>query len=147
MSERSYIVPGALFLGLAAYVMVERGKRQARQSFANLDVAMTGVHDEQGTLILTVKVINPNPIPMEVKSLVGTMYVNNMLVAKVNMIGDYIAQANNQITLPIIVQPVSSNIAIQLIERIRNKWRGITQFKGVINVNNNALPVQMRMAN
>ncbi len=147
MSDRAYIFPGLLILGIAAYAFKNRSERQVRQSFANLDVAITGVHDEQGALVMTVKVLNPNSAPMEVRSLVGSMYVNGSLVAKINMMGDYIAAANNQVTLPILMQPVSANIATQLRQRIRDRWHGRTSFRGTINVNNQALPLQLNYTN
>jgi LEA14-like dessication related protein len=141
VADTSNILPIGLGAALLGYIVMNQSKHKTNQEYANLDIAIAGVHADGLEVLMTVKVLNPNSIAMEIQSFVGSMYVGSQQVAKLQMFGDYIAKPNASISFDIICKPIVAN----LYSTFGKKLRGLQiMFKGTINVNNNAIPLTVK---
>ena len=145
MASNNSIVPGMFITLLAAgglYEYMQYSKKHLAAETRGIQLKILNVAVEDSDITMNVKILNPNSEKMEVKSFVGKMYASGKYIGDVDMFGDYIAQGNNQITLPLIVKPK----IFPLFEELRKQWikgRVPVTFAGTINVNDHAMPLKL----
>ncbi len=141
MAKSANIALGVVALGAAAYFYKEYDQRQKGQQTRNMKLKIVGVAVQDGDIVITIKMLNPNSENMEVQSFVGQMLVNGQKVADVKMFGDYIAKGNSEITIPLIVKPKEPKLFQAVVTFLKNKVK--VTYTGTVNVNNAAIPLTL----
>lgn len=114
---------------------------QAAAETRNLRVRIEGIHSDESNVSMDINIENPNANNFDIRSFVGSMYVDGKQVGEVNMFGEYNVKANSQEVLPLTVRPNISVYRAALASIVKGKSR-IT-FSGTINVNNHAVPLSI----
>ena len=144
MAKGSNILPLIVLAG-GAYFGWEYLKKhnvlQATAETRNLRVRIEGIHSDESNVSMDINIENPNSNNFDIRSFVGSMYVDGKQVGEVNMFGEYNVKANSQEVLPLTVRPNISVYRAALASIVKGKSR-IT-FSGTINVNNHAVPLSI----
>ena len=144
MEKGSNILPLIVLAG-GAYFGWEYLKKhnvlQAAAETRNLRVRIEGIHSDESNVSMDINIENPNSNNFDIRSFVGSMYVDGKQVGEVNMFGEYNVKANSQEVLPLTVRPNISVYRAALASIVKGKSR-IT-FSGTINVNNHAVPLSI----
>ena len=144
MAKGSNILPLILLAGGAYFgydYMKKHNLLQATAETRNLRVRIEGIHSDESNVSMDINIENPNPNNFDIKSFVGSMYVDGKQVGEVNMFGEYNVKANSQEVLPLTVRPNISVYRAALASIVKGRSR-IT-FSGTINVNNHAIPLSI----
>ena len=109
----------------------------------NMRIKMSGVHMENdGTLNMDLQVLNPNSKAFTFRSIIGELVINANKIAELKMFGEYTVRSNDQATIP-----VTAKVSPALFKTVVDKLKGqklALQFRGVINVNDKAIPITMQ---
>jgi LEA14-like dessication related protein len=114
---------------------------QAAAETRNLRVRIEGIHSDEDNVSMDINIENPNANNFDIKSFVGSMFVDGKQVGEVKMFGDYNVKANSEQVVPLQVRPNISVYRAALNSIVKGKSR-IT-FSGTINVNNHAIPLSI----
>lgn len=142
MAKAADILLGAIVLAGGGYVLYNYQQQHVGQGARNLRLKIANVSLDQTDIIISVKIQNPNSEDMRVQSFVGEMYVNEKVVADIQMFGDYTAKGNSQVTIPLIARPKAQNLFQMLVQSFRQGVSRIT-YTGTINVNNTPMPITL----
>lgn len=140
MASTGNILLGVMAVAGVGYGIYTYDQKHKGQQMGNMRLKVLSVNLQDGDIVMSVLIQNPNSQNMAVQSFVGDMLVNDNKVANIKMFGDYVAKGNTEITIPLVIKPNQQNLFTQMMGLFKNGGARI-KFVGTINVNNNAIPL------
>lgn len=139
------VITLAVVSGLA-YGLFKLSQKHLQQTFANLLIQPRDISLHGDMLEVVFNIQNPNSQPLIIKAIFGTLFLNNVKVANVNSIGNYVIPAANQKTLPVLAKPDLLLLGLELPKLLKIPLNVNMQFVGTINVNDQAVPLKLTYA-
>ena len=141
MKTKDFLIGGAAFL-VGYHLYINNDKSKLGKEIINLRLKITGVTVEHGLITIFINVINPNSANLEIKSFVGNIYSGSVKIADVKMFGDYVVYGNSELEIPLVANPVLTNLMMQLFATYKQRVINI-MFDGSVNVNDNLIPLKL----
>src|SRR6185312_2307111 len=140
---------GLLTAGIIAagiyFVTLEAKKAKSTMYFQNLKVLIGNVKFSGDSMIIELKIENPNTTAQVVRSIVGQVLVNNNPIGDINQYTTYTVRGNNETIIPLVVKLNFLYLLSELTSMIQGKRNQVVlTFNGTINLNNAPTPLQIR---
>lgn len=145
MNERNGNILMFVALAGAAYFLLKKKVATMKQYVTGLRVRITNVKYKTGTITMDFNIDNPSNAPVIVKALVGDVLINGTKVGAVTLYGDHVIQPVSNSKVPISIRVIKMAALAEIINLIMGKSKGkmLVRFDGIINANNQALPLHI----